>query len=167
MSPHYGPFFIRPSLDFPFKGQKQTKKNKCLNIHSTCFAFAQQASPTFPGFPTIDSFSNGEKKVEGEKSRSVDKETLSSATSITGSGGVDNVFLITNANRWWMSCQWPGNGSGNLASHSSAKAETWLNYIIRTDVKLWFTLKSQVGWVDSIYLLTVERVCPSSQWPVL
>ena len=67
MSPHFGPFFICPSLDFPFKGQKQTKKNKCLNIHSTCFAFAQQASPTFPGFPTIDSFSNGEKKVEGEK----------------------------------------------------------------------------------------------------
>ena len=83
MSPHFGPFFICPSLDFPFKGQKQTKKNKCLNIHSTCFAFAQQASPTFPGFPTIDSFSNGEKKVEGEKSRSVDKETLSSVTSIT------------------------------------------------------------------------------------
>ena len=93
MSPHFGPFFICPSLDFPFKGQKQTKKNKCLNIHSTCFAFAHQASPTFPGFPTIDSFSNGEKKVEGEKSRSVDKETLSSATSITGSSSVDNVFL--------------------------------------------------------------------------
>ena len=157
MSPHFGPFFICPSLDFPFKGQKQTKKNKCLNIHSTCFAFAHQASLTFPGFPTIDSFSNGEKKVEGEKSRSVDKETLSSVTSITGSSSVDNVFLITNANRWWMSCQWPVNGSGNLASHSSAKAETWLNYkILLYALMLKYGLLKSPMWAALIvYLLTV------------
>ena len=108
-------------------------------------------------FQQLILFPTERKKLKVKKSRSVDKETLSSATSITGSGGVDNVFLITNANRWWMSCQWPVNGSGNLASHSSAKAETWLNckILLYALMLKYGILKSPMWAALIVYLLTV------------